>query len=164
MIVIGIDPGLTGAIAMLDHRGAFAQLADMPVMERHGKAAYVKNQVNANALERLIKDWTAAYDRNEIHIVIETPIGFPGQHVATVASAFLTAGHIEGVIAARHFAHELVRPKDWKKALGLSDSKEQCRARAIRLWPPAAKMLERVKDHNRAEALLIAKYGWDKLS
>jgi len=164
MILIGIDPGLTGAIAMLDHRGAFANLADMPVMERHGKAAYVKNQVNAAALEQLLRDWTAAYDRNEIHIVIETPIAFPGQHSATTAASFLTAGHIEGVVAARHYAHELVRPRDWKKALELSDSKEQARARAIRLWPPAAKLLERVKDHNRAEALLIAKYGWDKLN
>lgn len=164
MILIGIDPGLSGAIAMLDHRGAFANLDDMPVMERHGKAAYVKNQVNAGALFELLRAWTELYDRNEIHVVIETPIAFPGQHVATTAAAFLTSGLIEGVIAARHYAHELVRPKEWKKALGLSDSKEQARARAIRLWPPAAKMLERVKDHNRAEALLIAKYGWDKLS
>ena len=164
MIVIGIDPGLTGAIAMLDHRGAFANLADMPVMERHGKAAYVKNQVNAAALCELLREWTTAYDMNETHVVIETPIAFPGQHVATTAAAFLTAGLVEGVVAARHYRHTLVAPKEWKKALGLSDSKEQARARAIRLFPALADELKRVKDHNRAEALLIAKYGWDKIS
>lgn len=164
MITIGIDIGLTGAIGMLGHKGELLQLADMPTMARQGKAAYVKNQVNATALEELLRTWANGYDRNELHVLIETPIAFPGQHVATTAAAFLTAGLVEGVVAARHYPHTLVAPKEWKKALGLSDSKEQARAKAIRLWPPAAKMLERVKDHNRAEALLIAKYGWDKLS
>ena len=164
MIVIGIDIGLTGAIGMLDWRGDAIKISDMPVMQRQGKAAYVKNQVNAAGLEELLRDWTSTYDRNEIHVVIETPIAFPGQHVATTAAAFLTAGLVEGVVAARHYPHSLIAPKDWKKALGLSDSKEQARARAIRLFPRLADELKRVKDHNRAEALLIAKYGWDKLS
>ena len=164
MIVIGIDIGLTGAIGMLDHRGSAIELADMPVMQRQGKAAYVKNQVNAGALMELLRVWTSPYERNEIHVVIETPIAFPGQHVATTAAAFLTAGLVEGVVAARHYPHTLVAPKDWKKALGLSDSKEQARAKAIRLFPTLAAELKRVKDHNRAESLLIAKYGWDKLS
>ena len=164
MIVIGIDIGLTGALGMLDHRGGAARIADMPVMARQGKAAYVKNQVNAAGLVELLRDWTNPYDLNEIHVLIETPIAFPGQHVATTAAAFLTAGLVEGVVAARHYRHTLIAPKEWKKALGLSDSKEQARARAIRLFPALADELKRVKDHNRAEALLIAKYGWDKIS
>lgn len=157
MICIGIDPGLTGGIGQIGHRGEFLRVADMPVMARSGPKAFVKNQVNGNALEELLRDWTAEYDRSAVHVFIETPIAFPGQHVATTAAAFLTAGIIEGVVMARHYAHTLVAPKDWKKAMKLTATKEQSRAMAIRLFPTAE--LNLVKHHNRAEALLIAKYG-----
>lgn len=157
MILIGIDPGLTGGIGMLGHRAEYLNVADMPVMERQGAQAYVKNQVNGAALEELLRGWTATYDRNEVHVFIESPIAFPRQHVGVTASCFLSAGLIEGVIQARHYPHTLVRPTDWKKAMKLTATKEQGRALAIRLFPQAS--LGRVKDHNRAEALLIAKYG-----
>jgi len=162
MIVIGIDPGLTGAIGMVGHLGEYLEMADIPVMERQGAHAYVKNQVNGAALEELLRDWTKDYDRNEIHVFIESPIAFPKQHVGVTASCFLSAGLIEGVVMARHYRHSLVRPADWKKALKLTNTKEQGRALAIRLFPQAS--LGRVKDHNRAEALLIAKYGHDTIA
>lgn len=162
MVIIGVDPGLTGALAMLDHRGVYCTVADLPVMVRQGAKAYVKNQVNAAALEELLQSMTEGRDRNEVHVFIETPIAFPKQHVGSTAAAFLTAGLIEGVVAGRHYPHTLVAPKDWKRALGLSDSKEQARAKAIRLFPAAP--LHLVKYHNRAEALLIAKYGHERLN
>lgn len=157
MIVIGIDPGLTGAMAMLDHGGGFLHCQDLPVMARMGAKAFVQNQVNGLALAQDLMEWTKDYDKNEIRIFLETPIAFPGQHVAVTASSFLTAGIIEGVITARFYPHTLVAPKDWKKAMKLTQSKEQARAMAIRLFPGAP--LSRMRDHNRAEALLIAKYG-----
>lgn len=159
MIIIGIDPGLTGAVAMIGHRGEYANLQDLPTMARAGSKAYVKNQINAGELTAILAGWLGGFDKNEIHVFIETPIAFPGQHVATTAAAFLTSGLIEGVIMARNYTHTLVAPKDWKKAMQLSTDKEQARARAIRLFPEAAPLLARVKDHNRAESLLIAKYG-----
>lgn len=162
MILVGIDPGLTGAIGVLGHRAEFLGVHDMPVMARMGPKAFVKNQVNAAALEELLSRELHAYDKNEIHVFIETPIAFPGQHISTTAAGFLTAGLIEGVICARHYPHSLVAPKDWKKALGLSDSKAQARAKAVRLFPTAP--LTRVKDHNRAESLLIAKYGHERVA
>jgi len=162
MIVIGIDPGLTGALAMIGPRKEYLKLADIPVMKRLGPKAEVKNQVNGAALEEILRAWTEDYDKNEIVAFIETPIAFPGQHVATIASAFLTAGIIEGVLSARHFVHQLVRPADWKKAMALSKDKDQARARAIRLYPEAPLAL--AKHHNRAEALLIARYGHDQIA
>lgn len=159
MIVIGIDPGLTGALAKVGHRGEFLALADMPTMARGGPKAFVKNQVNGYALEDLLHAWCGEHDQNEIHFFIETPIAFPGQHVASIGASFLTAGHIEGIVMGRRHKHTLVAPRDWKKAVQLSSDKEQCRARAIRLFPLASEQLKRVKDHNRAEALMIAKYG-----
>jgi len=164
MFALGIDPGLTGALAMIGHRGEFLHLADIPVMERLSspRKGGVKNQVNCAALRELLLEWLSSIDRAALHATIEMPIAFPGQQIQTVASSFLTAGHIEGVVQSMKIAHELVRPADWKKAAKLTASKEQCRAAAIRRWPEAAHHLARVKDHNRAEALLIARYGYDR--
>lgn len=172
MIILGIDPGLTGAIGLLGHKGEYLNVADMPTMQRQGASAYVKNQVNAAALEELLRSWLCDYDKNEIHAFVETPIAFPNQHVGTTAACFLTAGLIEGVLSARHYPHTLVRPTEWKKAMGLqapkgqksgeAAAKQAARSRAIRYYPEAPLAL--VKHHNRAEALLIAKYGYERTS
>ena len=164
MIILGIDPGLTGALALLGHRAEYLQVADIPVMQRmHSpRKGGVRNQVNCHAVKELLRGWLEPYDRNEIHAVIELPIAFPGQQIQTVASSFLTAGHLEGVIQSMGLAHTLVSPAEWKKALNLTKSKEQARAAALRRWPDAASLLKRVMDYNRAEALLIARYGYDR--
>lgn len=163
MIIVGIDPGLTGAVGILGHRAELLGVHDLPTMERHSsKKAFVKRQIDAGELERLLASQVGHYDKNEIHVFIETPIAFPGQHISTTAAGWLTAGIIEGVVCARHYAHTLVAPKDWKKGLNLSDSKEQARAMARRLWPDAP--LSLVKHHNRAESLLIAKYGHERVA
>lgn len=170
MIIIGIDPGLTGAFAVLGHRGECRALEDLPVMNRQGASAYVKNQIDPATFEAMLRDAIGSADRNEVHVFIEMPLAIPGQHSAVTASTFLTAGLIEGVVAARHYAHTLVAPSAWKKAVGLSsgrgmkkaEKKDMARSRAIRLFPDAP--LSRTKDHNRAEALLIAKYGFDLIA
>lgn len=164
MIIVGIDPGLTGAIGILGHRAEYLGVHDLPTMQRmHApRKGGVMGQINPAELERLLAEHLGGFDKNELHVFIETPIAFPKQQIQSVASSFLTAGLIEGVVGARHYPHTLVKPADWKKALGLSESKEQARAKAIRLWPPAP--LNLVKHHNRAEALLIAKYGHERIS
>lgn len=157
MIVIGIDPGLTGAVAMLGHRGELLHMADMPTMEKGKAKGHVRRQVNGAGLAAALRAWMTDYDRNECWVFLETPIAFPGQHVAAIAAAFQTAGIIEGVVVTMGLQLTNVPPAEWKKALALTKSKEQARAKAIRMFPSAS--LDRVKDHNRAEALLIAKYG-----
>ena len=159
MIVIGIDPGLPGAIGVIGHRAEFLYLQDIPTITRQGKKAHVERQVNGAALADIVREYMKNYDRNEIHAFIEMPIAFPGLHIAAVGASFHTAGVIEGVIGALHIAHTLVRPTDWKKVLKLGRDKEQARAMAVRLFPEASEYLSRKKDHNRAEAMLLAKYG-----
>lgn len=160
MICVGVDPGLTGAIGILGHKAELLGVHDLPVMARQGASAYVKNQVNGAAIEQLLRAVLADYDKTEVRFFLETPIAFPDQQISTVASSFLTAGIIEGVITARHYTLELVAPAAWKKALGLKKEKALARTRAIRFWPDAPLAL--AKHHNRAESLLIAKYGWDR--
>ena len=169
MILIGIDPGLTGALAQLDPKGGYRACLDMPVMQRGDGSGAVKNQVNCSALAALLREWLDPFDKNEIQILIEQAQSMPAvikgkvvQGGASIFSTGLTAGMVEGVVAGLGYPHRLIRPHEWKKALGLKSDKEQARARAQRLFPEAP--LSRMKDHNRAESLLIAKYGHDLLA
>jgi hypothetical protein len=63
------------------------------------------------------------------------------------------------VIATLGLSFELVRPAKWKKTMGLTDEKGMARAKAVQMFPNVGHLLSRVKDHNRAEALLLAEYG-----
>ena len=157
MIIIGVDPGLTGALASINHRGLVAG-ADMPVMQRSKGRATVKNQVNAAALADLLRRWLEGYDKNEIRIFIERVQAMPKQGVSTMFSMGHTCGIIEGVVTARGYPHELVTPREWKKVLKLASDKAQARTMAQRLYPEAPLAL--AKHHNRAEAILIARYGY----
>jgi crossover junction endodeoxyribonuclease RuvC len=79
--------------------------------------------------------------------------------VAGVFSLGDTVGCIRGVVATKGYPLELITPQSWKKRFGLSADKEQAQAKAIELYPQPP--LSRVKDHGRAEAILIARHGWE---
>lgn len=165
MHIIGIDPGLSGALAMVGPHG-LEKVIDIPVMQRALGLGTVKNQVNAAAVAQILKEWTRDYDRIAILVVLEhqRPIHFPGQKPQGSSSIFSlghTTGILEGVVVALGFPHREVTPSVWKKALELpggAKNKGVVRARAQRLYPDAP--LTRVMDHNRAEAIMIARYGY----
>lgn len=169
MKVIGIDPGLSGALAMIGPRGLEA-VADMPTMPKGSGAGKVKNQVNAAELTRILKEWGNGSDKVELLVVLEhqAPFRVPGQKPQGSSSVFSlghTAGIIEGVVVARGLSHRTVTPVAWKKALkvgGGKDKKERARVLAQRMYPEAD--LARKKDHNRAEAILIARYGYEEFA
>lgn len=164
MIVLGVDPGLTGAMALMSGRG-LVSVTDLPVMMRGAGTGSVKNQVDAGALNSTMREMLAPYDRQEVMVVIELQQAMGGgMNASAVFSLGLTAGIIEAVVAARSLPHELVQPSVWKKAMGLSakgkDAKEQSMAMAKRYYPDA--QLHLAKHHNRAEAILIARWGMEK--
>lgn len=161
MIIAGIDPGLTGAIAILTGRG-LQTVVDIPTMMRGAGTGSVKNQIDCYALYKALQELLSPYDKNEVMVVIEMQQAMGGgMNASAVFSLGLSAGIIEGVVAARALPHELVAPAAWKKAMGLSakgkDAKEQSMAMAKRYYPDAD--LRLAKHHNRAEAILIARYG-----
>ena len=168
-VIIGCDLGLTGAWSKIVD-GSLIDMADMPVMQRGTKSAAVKNQVNAAALAELLRTWTAGYDRHTECIVVMERVQAMGgskngrsQGVSSSFSLGHTAGIVEGVVSALGIPHEIVSPATWKKALGVpggEDQKNVARAMAQRWYPGAS--LARVKDHNRAESLLIARYGYQQ--
>ena len=168
MQIIGVDPGLTGALALLNHNGLQA-VHDIPTMIKGNGEGAVKNQVDPGALDDLLRAWIEGKDKNEVMVMIESqgPVRLPGNKILGGASAFslaYTAGVIEGVVTALRLPRELVTPSVWKKALGLTakgpDKKALARAMAQRYYPEADFHL--IKSHNRAEAVLIARYGHQK--
>jgi crossover junction endodeoxyribonuclease RuvC len=156
VIYIGIDPGLTGAIATNDDGYVY----DIPVVARGG---VVKHEVDAGALAamlRAIKIAAKATDDEGCTAVLERTSAMPGQGVGSMFSMGDTRGVIRGVLAALEIPYVEVAPSAWKAKLGLTGAdKEASRALAKKLYPEMALLLARKKDHNRAEALLLAYYG-----
>lgn len=150
-LYLGVDPGLTGALALLHADGSMHSVEDLPVMAR-GKGR-VKHEIDPAALARLIRPHAM-----DIKLAVVEQVGsMPGQGVASVFSMGHSLGCIVGVVQALDIPLRLVPPSVWKKRAGISSDKNLARSEAIRLWPAAP--LDRVKDHNRAEALLLARYA-----
>jgi crossover junction endodeoxyribonuclease RuvC len=145
VIIIGIDPGLSGAIAFTARFGAHVE--DMPV---------AGGQVDAANLAQMIGLWK---QDNELVAYVEQVAARPGQGVSSMFKFGMSYGAALAVLAACGVPVHLVTPGRWKKALGLSSDKELSRRRAIELFPQLAGDLKRKKDDGRAEALLLAHYG-----
>ena len=150
MIVCGVDPGLSGAICVLDTAGWF-QINDMPVhaLLRGGKN---KREVDAHRLAALLSGRIG-------HAFIEQVGSMPGMGVSGAFVFGKTFGTIIGVLATHGVPMTLVSPVKWKKALLVPKSKDGARARASQLLPQAAGEWPLVKHDGRAEAALIALYG-----
>lgn len=149
--IVGIDPGISGAIAIVDEYGKYHEVHDMPIMANGKGNAKAKNKVNASGLKNILNLY------NIKMIYLERVSSMPGQGVASMFSMGDTFGCIRGVCAALDLPVEIITPQSWKKYYGLGKDKEIVRAKAIELFPEAP--LSRKKDHNRAEAILIANYG-----
>lgn len=142
---IGVDPGLTGAIALVDDAGELLDVYDMPV---------VAGQVSATLLAEL-EDWT------NVHVMFGTVVledvhAMPKQGVTSSFGFGRSKGVVEGVFAGAGRPIVYVSPNRWKKAMGVTADKGTARRRAIDLWPRHAAKFARVKDDGRAEAALIA--------
>lgn len=149
--VVGIDPGLTGAIAALNNVGCWG-LWDVPTKEASG--GFVKRAVDADELSVVIDDILTKYPRAQF--VLERAGSRPTQGVASSFSMGDTYGCIRGVIAAYGGNLTVVSPAMWKRDMGLSSDKDESMYLATVWFPGMKKDLSRKKDHNRAEALLLA--------
>jgi hypothetical protein len=171
MIVIGIDPGLTGACAILDHTGVRA-LFDLPTMPIPGvgERSLVQRKIDGYALCKLLLQHCPA--REAVTQVLIEAVGTMGGRdnaVQTQGSLLRSLGAIETVAECLKFPVQPVHTQSWKRYYGLLDSSLKANERkavamqkARALYPDRPE-LARAKDHNRAEALLIAHYGVRKL-
>lgn len=151
MIVLGIDPGLTGALAWLDD-GQWLQVEDMPVV---AKSAGRGKEVAAVHVAALLKGLPPDV------VIVERQQPMRGQGVTSTYSIGRSMGIVEACAATLGLPCRLVAPAVWKRSQGLTGAeKGKSITVALQHFPGAAHMLQRKKDHGRAEALLIAEYGY----
>lgn len=139
-VVIGVDPGLSGALAVVSPD--VVSVHDMPVAGKH---------VNG----RILADLFATH-RDTAVVVIEDVHAMPTNGSIGSFSLGRSKGLVEGIAAALELPCTYVAPQRWKRDLRLSKDKGESRRRASDLYPEIAHALSRVKDDGRAEALLIA--------
>ena len=153
MRIIGIDPGLSGAIAILED-SRIEEIFDMPVMPDGKKN---KRQLNSAFLVQLIKD--NIKDIEDTAIIVEQVNAMPGQGVTSMFNFGQTFGAIKGICAALGLPIFFVRPAKWKKHFELiNSSKDASRTKAIEMYPSISQQLSKKKDVNKSDAILIARY------
>ena len=143
--ICGIDPGINGAIAFFftTHED-MVSAEDLPVVDGMIDAATLGRR-----LEQMVPDIC----------VIEQVSAMPKQGVASTFRFGQAYGMALGVVCSLRIPLYFVTPARWKKHFRLSAEKEESRAKALQMWPGRSELFERKKDHGRAEAALIARYG-----
>lgn len=149
MMVLGVDPGLSGALAFFDPDTGLLIVRDMPTVEviRNGKK---KNEVSPQMLAAIIREHPVE------RAMIERVGAMPGQGVTSVFSFGRSFGIVEGVLAALKLSTSIVPPQTWQKAVNLRGGKDGARARAAELFPRDAGQFALKKHDGRADAALIA--------
>ena len=152
--LIGIDPGASGAVAILEKNGKLVHVFDMPSVEvmAGGKA---KKRVSPEMLAAELK----LYADQGATAVVEQVGAMPGQGVSSMFAFGESFGLAKGVLAGLKIPTSTVTPGKWKKALQLNAGKDGSRAKAAQIWPSHAGEFKRVKDDGKAEAALIAHWG-----
>ena len=156
MRIIGIDPGLSGGIAVLDDLKIF-DVYDMPIMSEGKKN---KNQLNSAQLVNIIKK--NIISNGDTFLIVEQVSAMPGQGVTSMFNFGQTFGSIKGICAALNLPIFFVRPAKWKKHFDLiNSSKDASRTKVIEMYPSISPRLSKKKDVNKADAILIARYFRD---
>ena len=153
MIILGIDPGVSGAISVLEDKKVI-DVFEMPTMIDGKKN---KKQVNGSQVSNIIKD--KMKNEKELIVVVEHVNAMPGQGVTSMFNFGQSFGVIKGICSALSLPIYFVRPTKWKKYFNLiKTNKDASRTKAIEMYPQISSQLSRKKDSNKADAILIARY------
>ena len=158
MLIIGIDPGISGAICFFED-GEVKNIIDMPSMAEGKKN---KRQINGNQLYNEIITNIKNIPKKNICVVVEQVSAMPGQGVTSMFNFGQSFGVIKGICSAMQLPIHFVRPTKWKKYFNLiNSSKDASRSRAIEIFPKVSEKLKRKKDINKADAILISSYYYN---
>ena len=158
MLVIGIDPGISGSICFFQD-GKINDVVDMPTMTEGKKN---KKQVNGSQIFNEIYNRAKKIDKKDIRVVIEQVSAMPGQGVTSMFNFGQSFGILKGICSAMQLPMYFVRPAKWKKYFNLINSeKDASRTRAIEIFPYFSGQLSRKKDSNKADAILIASFYYE---
>ena len=155
MIIVGIDPGISGALCFFSN-GNVINVIDMPTMAEGKKN---KKQVNGRQIFNEILNIKNTFAGHKINVVVEQVSAMPGQGVTSMFNFGQSFGVIKGICSAMELPIFYVRPAKWKKYFNLINAeKDASRTKVIEMFPKISQKLSRKKDSNKADAILIAKY------
>ena len=155
MLIIGIDPGISGSICFLED-GKILEVIEMPTMAEGKKN---KRQVNGSQIFNEISKRIHRISKQDIRVIIEQVSAMPGQGVTSMFNFGQSFGILKGICSAMQLSMYFVRPAKWKKYFGLINSeKDASRTRAIEMFPYFSSELSKKKDSNKADAILIASF------
>ena len=158
MLIIGIDPGISGSICFLQD-GKIVDVVEMPTMTEGKKN---KKQVNGSQIVNEISEKIKELDKREIKVVIEQVSAMPGQGVTSMFNFGQSFGILKGICSSMQLPMYFVRPAKWKKYFNLINSeKDASRTRAIEIFPYFSNQLSRKKDSNKADVILIASFYYE---
>ena len=158
MLIIGIDPGISGAICFFEN-GEVKDVLDMPTMAEGKKN---KRQINGRQIFNEISSRINNYDLKKINVVVEQVSAMPGQGVTSMFNFGQSFGIIKGICSAMQLPIFFVRPAKWKKHFDLINSqKDASRTKAIEIFPIFSSKLAKKKDSNKADAILIASFFYE---
>ena len=153
MMIIGIDPGISGSICFFED-GKILDVVEMPTMTEGKKN---KRQVNGSQIYNEISKRINKIEMRDLKVVIEYVSAMPGQGVTSMFNFGQSFGILKGICSAMQLPMYFVRPAKWKKYFGLINSeKDASRTRAIEMFPYFSSHLSKKKDSNKADAILIA--------
>ena len=156
MIIIGIDPGISGAISILENK-KILEVYDTPTMIDGKKN---KKQINGAQVTNIIKE--RLKDGKEVIVVVEHVNAMPGQGVTSMFNFGQSFGILKGLCSAMQLPVYYVRPAKWKKYFNLINSqKDASRTKAIEIFPYFSSQLSKKKDSNKADAILIASFYYE---
>ena len=158
MLIIGIDPGLSGSICFFDD-GKIVDVIDMPTMTDGKKN---KKQVNGAQIYNEISARLKNIEKRNVRVVIEHVSAMPGQGVTSMFNFGQSFGILKGICSAMQLPMLFVRPAKWKKYFNLINSeKDASRTKAIEIFPYFSSQLSKKKDSNKADAILIASFYYE---
>ena len=153
MLIFGIDPGVSGAISILENK-KIIEVYEMPTMIDGKKN---KRQVNGSQVTNIFKD--NLKENKETVVAVEHVNAMPGQGVTSMFNFGQSFGVLKGICAAMQLPIFFVRPTKWKKHFDLiNHQKDSSRTKVIQMYPKISTLLSRKKDANKADAILIASF------
>tara|TARA_Y100000593_G_scaffold77968_1_gene144560 strand:+ start:3085 stop:3579 length:495 start_codon:yes stop_codon:yes gene_type:complete len=149
MYIMGIDPGFSGALAVLDSDLKIEFVMDMPII-KVGK----KRELDEARLSVIFKMWRS----KSINVALEKSQTMPNQGIVSSGRYMASYGFLRGLCVGNGIPYHLIQPQTWKKAMMPDMGKEKGASiqKVSQLYPELS--LTRVKDHGIADAILIARY------
>ena len=158
MLIIGIDPGISGSICFFED-GKIVDVIEMPTMTEGKKN---KRQVNGSQIYNEILKRINKLSKKNIRVIVEQVSAMPGQGVTSMFNFGQSFGILKGICSAMQLPIYFVRPAKWKKYFNLINSeKDASRTRAIEIFPYFSSQLSKKKDANKADAILISSFYYE---